>query len=303
MTTWGDLSEAQKQAVVHDFLASGRDYAIIERHGLQRTATIERRIREIAQHWVRLTPDATIPVSETPDYTQEVLRVYGDAVVIGDVEIPDHDASIIELAARVGKRAGIETLIINGDLIASDGLSKHLCGAASPRLKVQEELRQARQVIQALQHTFPDVYVVSGNHDKRARWQTSGQFTADFLLGDLPNVTTTPFSRLYLTSGGVDWMVCHPRQYRKAPGSLARDIAETEDINVVVAHTHLLSWSLTKDGRHVAIDGGHCRDAKRTMYKTEDVTTHPRWCAGLTVVRDGFGFALSKEYTDWRCWQ
>ncbi len=298
---WGELTDSEKQAVVELFLYSGRKYQAIdfENLDLEHTTNTERRIRYAAQRYVPTTP---IPQSQTPQYVNEVIQVKGDAIVTGDWEIPDHSAELLELAREVGKKQRIKKLIINGDTIAADGLSVLPIGGRPTPSTVQEDVVMARKIITSMTEWFDEVYIISGNHCKRLRWGTHGEFTADFLLADIPGVITTPFSRLYLTSGKQEWLICHPKTYSKVPGTLARDIAEIENINVVAAHTHLLSWSITKDGRHLALDGGHCRDASRTLYKVEMVTRHPQWCAGFVVIRDGYACALSKDFTDWAYW-
>lgn len=295
--SWGDLTEEEKDTAVAQYLTAsygGVDYEALD---LEHSTSTERRIRYRAQH---LPPP--IPISQTPQYTLELLRIKGNALIVGDLEIPDHSAEVLELARAVGKKQGIKTLIINGDTVAADGLSNHPIGARSPATTAQEDVQLARKVITSLADWFSHIYVVSGNHCRRLRWGTRGEFTADFLLSDLPGVVTTPYSRMYLTSNKQEWLICHPKNYSKVPGALARDIAEIENVNVVAAHTHLLSFSITKDGRHSALDGGHCRDVTRTLYKVENTTRHPAWCAGFVVIRNGYGHALSLEHTDWSMW-
>jgi hypothetical protein len=296
---WSELSEGEKRDIAEFFLTNKRSYdATFGTFDVERTASSERKIRQWAAKL-----EGVVAESETPRYDQQVITVEAPTVVvIGDLEIPDHDADILNRACQIGKKFKADTLILNGDLIAADACSTHRQHAGIT-LSANDELDVAESVIGSLSKHFKHIYALSGNHDKRWRWFTNGQFTVDRLIPKFfKDITFSPFSRLNLISAGVPWLICHPRQYSKVPGSVARDIAEIEDTNVVAAHMHLLSWSITKNGKYIAVDGGSCRDANRTAYKVEDVVRFPRWCVGFTVIKDGYPYLFSSDKTDWNYW-
>jgi predicted phosphodiesterase len=294
--TWGQLLQQERECIAEEFLAGGCHYKNIdfEKWDLERCGSVERRIREFVEHY--------IPESKTPMYAMEALHLEGNAIIIGDVEIPDHDNAMMNKAIQVGKSQKIKQLIVNGDLLSADGFSSHPPGAFCPSTTVGQDICTTREILRILTKCFTDgVYVVTGNHDMRVRWATNGQLGLDTLIYS-GKVTITPIGYLYLCSKSVDWKITHPKNYSKIPGSVARQIAINEDINVVAAHSHHLSWSVTSNGKYVAIDGGHCRDVYRTAYKVEADTTYPKWCSGFTVIKDGFGYILSKQFTDWSLW-
>lgn len=291
---WGEL--ADKAAARDYFLQSGRDYAAtVQRFDLDDGENTRRRLRE----W---TVGNGIPVSQTPNYESMVLGVEGDALILSDLEIPDHDAEILELARRIAKKLKIPNLILNGDLLAFDGMSKFL--SVLPRTTgTGNDIQTAKRVLTPLGKPFKRVYVLNGNHCLRIMWATHGELTlADLLADAIPDAEITPFSRIDLNSGGEEWLIAHPDNYSRVPGAVARDIAEIEHKNVVCGHTHHLSMSIDKSGTYTCIDGGHCRDERRTLYKVAKANRYPKWAAGFTVIRNGKPYLFGKSITDWAFW-
>lgn len=309
MRLWIELDEAEKDAAVAHFsrinegvppggaCIYGPTYRAFN---LQDTESTRRQLRKR-----RNTARFNVPRSETPDYTKMILRVHGDAVIIGDVEIPDHDAEMLENAMAIGEMFGIRQLIINGDFMASDGVSGHPPPpkTIAPTPSLEADLDIAVAVLRALSRQFDRISLLEGNHEKRLNRFVEGNLTTSYLIKmACPGVQTTYFSQVELLSGGKEWLVCHQKNYSKIPGSVPREIAEVQRKNVVCAHTHHLSESQTKCGTLMAIDGGYCRDEKRTMYKVQDVTRHPKWNPGFVVIRNGYHYLFSKDKTDWDWW-
>ena len=293
MREWGELADTEKAQAARFFVDHNRNYAVTaEQYKLRDTSNTQRKLR----HWAR---SERIPDSLTPRYVDEVVALSGDVLTIGDLEIPDQDAWVIEKAVTVGDKFGIDQLVINGDLMAMDGFSPY--APLVPRAQgTKDEIKLAVKVLHLLGEVFPSISLLMGNHDRRMMARTFGELSLfDLLELQCPNIKLTPFSQVHLSSGGRDWLICHPDNYAKIPGSVARELAEIHHMNVIAAHTHHLSWSLDKSGTYQCIDGGHCRDADRTLYKTAKVTRHPAWAAGFTTVRNGYGSLFSKTHTDW----
>jgi len=307
MRTWNDLTEIEQQRAVGHFEIINQDVpeggqcdyreTAIE-FGLdpkdESTRRALRKRREPAE-------SDGIPKSTTPNYQDMILKVKGDAVVIGDLEVPDHDADILTKAVQVGEKFGIHQLIINGDAVAADGFSPFQ-GNLRRGIEPLDEVRILATVIRAMARQFVTVYLCEGNHDKRWRRMSDGQVTlSDEIADRLPDIdiAVTPFSQIHLTSGGRPWLVCHPKNYSKVPGSVPREIAEVQRKNVVAAHTHHLSECQTKCGEFMAVEGGYCRDEARTLYKADDITRHPKWNPGFVVIRNGYHYLFSADKTDW----
>jgi len=104
-------------------------------------------------------------------------------------------------------------------------------------------------------------------------------------------------------SGENLYRIEHPKNYAKAPGSVARERAEIEEESVLCGHTHHMSWSFAKNGKHQAIDIGHCTRPECRYYIAANGTTrYPKWNAGFWMIRNGYLYPFPKETTDWDFW-
>lgn len=308
---WTDLSDADKDAAGEHFASINAEIPAGSECVYGPTyRAFDLDDNESTRRQLRKRRDVTaVPKSTTPDYTEMVLELHGDAVVIGDVEIPDHDADMLERAMQIGKLFGIRQLIINGDFMASDGLSAHPPPPKdiAPTPSFDSDKRVAKSIIRALARQFFDITLLEGNHERRLSRFTFGNETVSHMINEFAEdagigIRASYFAHVDLISGGKEWLVCHQKNYSRQPGSVARDIAEIQRKNVICAHTHHLSESQTKCGQLMAIDGGYCRDEKRTMYKVADITRHPKWNPGFVVIRNGYHYLFSRDKTDWDFW-
>ncbi len=87
--------------------------------------------------------------------------------IMNDLHIPVHDVEACNLAASYLKRANIDTLILNGDVVDMYSLTRH--GKDSRKYGLQYELNTARRELAALRKFFGDrvkIYYVEGNHEQ-----------------------------------------------------------------------------------------------------------------------------------------
>lgn len=240
-----------------------------------------------------------IMLSESRDY-DEWLDLEGDAVVIGDVEIPYHDAQMLGYAVSIGKKFKIKQLIVAGDFVANDALSWHPSEDEQEVYSVADELMEGEEILRELFEHFTSISMIKGNHEARGNKRKELGFFKQMQnqwgdLGDL-NISYYKWCRL------GDIRIEHPI-YGKVPGSVARERAEIEDLNIMAGHSHHFSWSFTKSGKHFAIDLGHCTDPQKRYYKAVDgVERYPRWISGFWMVRKGYVYPFPKLWTDWHWW-
>lgn len=235
----------------------------------------------------------------------DYIRVDGDAIVVSDLEIPYHDAELLGYAVSVGKLFKIKTLIIAGDLLANDAIgffaSRSEDTDESTRFTVNDSLMAGRDVLKAFFKWFEHIIVIKGNHDQRndqVRELGWFQMMKDN-WGDLGNLEISFYKWCELDGQRIE----HFGNYSGVPGSVARDRAAIEDCTVIGGHTHHFSWSWAKNGKHMAIDLGHCTRPETRYYKTVNgVTRHPKWVAGFWAYKDGYWFPFPKEATNWEFW-
>jgi predicted phosphodiesterase len=108
----------------------------------------------------------SIPMGKKNDYSPYVLR--GKMVgIISDLHIPYHDLTSIKLTLKYLKGVGIDTLILNGDIIDCYQLSRWEKDPENKKFK--EEIEMLNQFLDDLQKYFPKVQIIYklGNHEER----------------------------------------------------------------------------------------------------------------------------------------
>lgn len=102
------------------------------------------------------------------------------AAILGDLHIPYHDRTAVLTALRHCKRNGVDTIIINGDLVDFFSISRW---EKDPRKRnLAREIKMAREFIQALREIFPKARIIFkvGNHEDR--WESYLSVKAPELL-------------------------------------------------------------------------------------------------------------------------
>jgi len=236
----------------------------------------------------------------TSELCDQYIQINQDRVIImGDAEIPDHDPEVFSMITDLAQKFDIHHLIINGDLVAFDSLSNWM--RSTPYTSTfRKEMEITKETINVFLRHFKTVSYLTGNHERRLPHKVDGQIAlGDFLL-NTAGLTFSVYSYCYLTSGGKKILVCHPDNFSRIPLSVPLKIASVEHMNVVCAHTHRLSFGYDASSRYWVIDGGHCRDDKRTSYKAIKKNTYPNWNPGFVMIIDGFPHVIPKQ--DFNFW-
>jgi len=87
--------------------------------------------------------------------------------VIGDIHIPYHDEDAIETACDKMEAEGVDSILINGDLLDFYQLSFH---EKDPRkVHFKNEVEAGKQFFEYMRSRFPDIpiYFIPGNHENR----------------------------------------------------------------------------------------------------------------------------------------
>jgi predicted phosphodiesterase len=87
--------------------------------------------------------------------------------VLSDIHIPYHSIEALTIALDYGKEVGVNTIILNGDLIDCHHLSRF---QKDPRKRhFSEERKMTREFLQTLRDAFPNAHIIykCGNHDAR----------------------------------------------------------------------------------------------------------------------------------------
>ena len=237
------------------------------------------------------------PESPTQDYNGNIQITCPSAIVIGDCEIPDHDREIFAMAVEMAHRLSIRTLIINGDFIEADAFSKW------PKIsdtgqKFPVEIDLARATIKEFLKYFNEIYVTSGNHERRLARGTSGAVWLNMLMEGQPQMQISEYAHMIMETPAGTWLICHPANYSRIPLSTARELAAIKQCHILAAHNHHLSMGHDRSGKWWIVDGGCCRNPEKTGYKQMNINTFPQWIPGFTIIKDGIPMIVSKKTFD-----
>lgn len=241
-------------------------------------------------------------------YKDNYIRIEGDAIIIGDVEVPYQNDSLLRKAVKIGNIFGIEQLIVNGDFLSLDSVSKWKKDGEQTITSLEDELSEGKRVLKYLSKQFNKMYFVRGNHEDRLIRKTDGNMNMRVIISmiapDTVEAKTTSFKHLELNN---DFIVGHPDNYSKIPGRTGNRLVRKYNKSVILGHQHHMSRTWDESGQYEIIDGGHCTLPQSRFYKTASFTTHPDWISGFVLAKQGAGnktyiHLFPEKHTDWNFW-
>ena len=109
-----------------------------------------------------------LPETDVRQFTPYILPKSADNILIlSDIHFPYHDPRAIEVALDWGVEHGINTILLNGDILDFYQLSKFI---KDPSVKnIRDEIEVAKQFFKGLNEQLPNVKVFykMGNHEER----------------------------------------------------------------------------------------------------------------------------------------
>jgi predicted phosphodiesterase len=210
-------------------------------------------------------------------------------LVLSDIHFPYHDREALMIALREGKDKGVDSILLNGDILDFYQLSKFSKDSRKPSVKAEIDI--FRFFVDQLKQRFPEatIYFKLGNHEARLdRWikENAGMFDGLFNIdriinfGEhgivfLPDNIGVKFGRLN---------IIHGHEIRAGMGvvNIARTYYMKTQSNVLFGHWHQNQEYITRtmDG-HVQgawAQGCLCRlDAEYTYGINQ-------WCHGFSIV-------------------
>jgi predicted phosphodiesterase len=255
-------------------------------------------IRELKKELQKKLEDkqaCEFPNSSTPDFCDYITIDADKAIILGDAEIPDHDATLFQLAYNLGSQFDIKTLIVNGDFLALDSFSSFARDTVH-KLAFKEELEPAIKSLSIFLSQFSQIIWITGNHESRLSRKIEGHLNVgDFLTKFSDGIQFSEYSYMILTSGGKEIMVGHPSNYSRVPLSVPREMAAVKHMNVICGHTHHLSLGYDRSGNYFIAESGCCRNPLKTRYKQLKMTTFPSWNPGFIMILNGSPFLITHE--------
>jgi len=109
-----------------------------------------------------------LPPSQESNYQPYKLPInHNNILIIGDIHVPYHNIPALTLALKYGLENGVNTILLNGDIIDFYAISRF---EKDPRKRnFGHEVLMTRQFLTTLRKLFPDaaIYYKCGNHDIR----------------------------------------------------------------------------------------------------------------------------------------
>jgi len=237
------------------------------------------------------------PISVSED-CDEYLLVRGNPILImGDAEIPEHDAEMFGMVMDIARKFNVKTLIINGDFIAMDCFSRHNKTTVS-KLDFQRELDPALESLRVFLQQFEQIIYITGNHEKRLSYALDGHITLTLFLRGLEGVAYSEYDYCIVENAGEQFYVCHPSNYSRTPCALPSKIASIKLKHVISGHTHHLSKGYDVSGKFFVVESGHCRDRHKTRYKATTANTFPEWNSGFVFLLNGVPHPIDRKSYD-----
>lgn len=229
----------------------------------------------------------------------------GDYAVAGDFQIPTHNDHFVERLLLVARKTlrPPRVLVLAGDLINADAFSDYESAVSLPSFS--EETAAARAVLARLLSVFQWIYWLWGNHERRLGKRTGGALTPRHLwamVGADPRVVPSAWGHCVIRNRhGHDWRVTHASEYSVNQLTVADQLAQKFQMNIISHHEHHLAVGFDRFKRYVIINNGGLFDQRDMAYAVLDDTKRPRMQNGFTVLHDGFPKIYGPApFTDWR---
>lgn len=200
-----------------------------------------------------------IPKPESQDYTPYVLNVNQNNIgILSDFHIPNHREEPIRIAVEYLKEKGINTLILNGDVMDNTPFTRH--GGQPPSAEdTKRWFDVTERFLESLRDYFPKVDIIwtEGNHDA---WMSRWMGEHAYMFGKDPYFTLQ--ERLHLEEYKIKYIpqtryvqagklvVVHGHHLIKgiiAPVNAARGLIMKSKVPTIIGHVHV-------DSQHTETD-------------------------------------------------
>jgi predicted phosphodiesterase len=216
-----------------------------------------------------------------------------------DWHIPFHDEVMVERLFDSAREHGTKDIAIVGDFFDCDNVSKFNSiteADQTNKITFKGECKKVGNVLKRVLNVFDHVYICRGNHEKRWSDLNGGAVGVKQLFElALPGIedgkwhdriTITSDDHMYLNQDGRRWLLCHPKNFRITPLSVARELAGKYLSDVFMAHGHGFCQGRDRSGNFTCLDGGGLFERAALEY-TRETSCHPMTCSGYYILKEG----------------
>lgn len=306
---WKDLDITEQSRIAAAY-AAGYDLSDAAQHYGMKLVSLQRYCRAFLYYqrqFIKATAaNIAIPDSEGPRYDNYLQLEGDDWLILSDLEVPDHDPVMLELALKVAMVQGIKRGVIAGDFHSMDGgglttwpETWHRPGTKN----FEQALDMGRDILKQFLTWLDELYISAGNHDERVNKATKGAIHTGMLLNDL-DVTYSHYRYLWIETSRGPVKVLHPQNYSATPVKLGQELYDVEPhkCHVVLGHTHIAQHGFTKDAAYEVVALGTMRDRAKTQYVSTGANKHHHWTQSFLLIKDSYLHHLPRQSTNWRLW-
>lgn len=240
-------------------------------------------ITKLDREALKLGIDATTAWRPQPlEPTVSVTTGY-PTLVINDIHTPIHDPVWTEQALVAAHKFECRTLIIGGDLIDANTISKYVGAEYRRRADLEGDLAAAEGLIKIFDGMFDKIYYTLGNHSQRLIMKMGGEVTLQRLLKMV--YTSEKFKateRHYLILNG-NTRILHPRSYSRIRGKLTADYAQRYQCHLITGHHHHSASTLSADAKWQVVENGCLAQINEFSYAEYAMMGMPEMCNGFAI--------------------
>ena len=228
------------------------------------------------------------------DQRNPIIIELENVAITSDWHVPFTDEPLIQRLFDAAEEHDTRDLIIAGDFWDCDNYSRftHMTVTAS----FQEEIEEVKKEIRRLLQHFDRIIICRGNHEKRWCDLNAGKvnmvelfrlaYPGDFDAAvDEGKIVITLDDHIHLIHHSQLWLICHPKNFRIVPLSVAQDLAAKNLCNVITAHGHTFRQGRDRSGQFRIAEGGGMFDRFSLDY-LRDTTCHPMTRSGFYILKD-----------------
>jgi 3',5'-cyclic AMP phosphodiesterase CpdA len=225
-------------------------------------------------------------------------------MVLGDVQLPTTDYNFATLPALIAKKhiKKPRRLIIAGDFYNMDAWSKYKKIIKLPSWEQEKE--SARNLLTLYAQAFDEMFMISGNHERRLLETLDGEFDInDVLAASLPSgkVKATVMDRCTVHTSQGKYTVLHGDNYAKKALNNADEWAQKFQSHIISHHEHHAAIGMDRFDRYWIINNGGLFDQKKMAYVQLKTNTCANMSQGFTMIKDGYPHFFGK-FTNWDKW-
>ena len=251
---------------------------------------------------------AKLNITPRPELFQHVvgepLRLSGDWIVLGDVQLPTTDYDFAILPAAIAKRhlSKPRQLLIVGDMMNMDSFSSYENEISLPGFR--QEVESARVLLMEWFKVFDRIVWCPGNHERRLSRNTHGAL----LMHDLAmlinaRVETTDLDHVIIDTSHGQYRAVHGSDYSINQLSIADSLVSKYRQHIISFHEHHLAQGYDRYGHNIVINGGGLFNQWYMAYTRLNTSKKANMKQGFVMLKDGYPYLFGKEpFTRWDDW-